>query len=100
MQIGVDGFMSAGFVPALTRQTVALQADSPSAILFDTWAQAQKTTGEIYFGSATILLPSISRRWTLTNIVLRSWITIPGTRKVLQARTAGLTIGGIGIANI
>lgn len=88
---GVDGRMSAGFVPFLTEQTISIMPDSPSSLLFEDWLQAEKVAQEIYYGNATITLPSINRSYALTSGVLRQIISIPGTRRVLQARTFRIT---------
>jgi hypothetical protein len=93
--IGVDGRMSAGFVPFLTKQGISIMPDSPSAIVFEDWLTAQKSAQEIYSASAVIYLPSISRSYIMTNGVLTSTFSIPGTRKVLQARTFTITWGDI-----
>jgi hypothetical protein len=88
---GVDGRMSAGWVPFITQQGVALQADSPSMFIFDQWINIQKVNREIYPASAIISMPSIKVKFTLTNGVLRTGPQIPGTRKVLQPRTFQLS---------
>lgn len=84
--IGVDGIMSAGFVPFITRQTISIMPDSPSSDLFETWLQAMKAAREVFFGNAVISLPSVGRSYVLTRGVLTSAVSIPGTRKVLQSR--------------
>jgi hypothetical protein len=86
---------SAGFVPFLTKQGISIMPDSPSAIVFEDWLTAQKSAQEIYSASAVIYLPSISRSYIMTNGVLTSTFSIPGTRKVLQARTFTITWGDI-----
>lgn len=88
---GVDGRMSAGFVPFLTQQTISIMPDSPSSLLFEDWLAAQKSQLEIYYANAVITLPSVSRSYALTSGVLSSIISIPGTRRVLQARTFRIT---------
>lgn len=84
--LGVDGILSAGFIPFLTEQTISLQADSDSAILFEQWIEAEKAAEEKFFASATIVLPSIGRKYALSNGVLRSIVSIPSAKKVLQPR--------------
>lgn len=84
--MGVDGRMSAGFVPFTTRQTINIMPDSPSSIIFEVWLQAQKAARAIYFGDGLIRLPAVQRSYKLTRGVLTTAPAIPGTRKVLQAR--------------
>ena len=89
--MGVDGHMSAGFVPFVTRQTISIMPDSISSILFEDWMSAQKAAGEVYFANASVTLPSVNRAYVLTNGILTSFPAIPGTRKVLQARQFTIT---------
>lgn len=100
IQIGVDGQVSAGFVPFLTRQTISLMADSPSVTVFENWLAAQKAVREIYYATATIVLPSVGRAYALTSGILTSIVSIPGTRKVLQPRNFVITWGSIDPVNI
>nr|WP_321986140.1 hypothetical protein [uncultured Lichenicoccus sp.] len=93
--IGVDGGISAGYVPFLTRQTISIMPDSPSSLLFESWLAAQKAAVEIYYATATISLPSVNRSYVCSNGVLTSYVSIPGTRRVLQARNAVITWGSI-----
>jgi hypothetical protein len=91
VMIGVDGKMSAGYVPVLTPQTITLQADSASNAIFDTWNAAQKAAREIMYANATISVPSLGLKYTLTRGVLTSYVAIPGVRKVLQPKAARIT---------
>jgi hypothetical protein len=93
--IGVDGRMSAGYVPFLTRQTISIMPDSVSSLLFEDWLAAQKAAGEVYFANASITLTSVNRAYVLTNGILTSIVSIPGTRKVLTARNFVITWGSI-----
>lgn len=93
--LGVDGIMSAGYVPYLVRQTISLMPDSASASLFETWQQAQKAAQEIYYANGEISMPSVSRRYILTNGVVTSHVAIPGARRVLQARNFIITWGDV-----
>lgn len=93
--IGVDGILSAGFVPFLTTQTIHLQADSLSNVMFETWNAAQKASFEIFLAQGSISMPSIQRQWTLTNGVLRSFVPIPSAHKVLQPRDYTIVWGSI-----
>ena len=95
VMIGVDGIVSAGFVPYLTDFTVHLQADSPSFIIFETWLESQKIAQTIYFGVSTLVIPAISRKYAMSQGVLRRMPPISGTRKVLQPRDFVITWGDI-----
>lgn len=83
---GVDGHMSAGFVFTITSQTISLMPDSVSSTIFEDWAAAQEATRSLYTAFATIILPSVSRSYTLTGGVLIGIPKIAGVHKVLQGR--------------
>ena len=84
VQMGVDGRMTAGFVPNPVKQTITLQADSPSKDIFTALIQAMKTAREVYFVSGSIALPSTREVFTLTRGILTNAKQIPDAQKVLQ----------------
>jgi hypothetical protein len=84
--MGVDGHMSAGYTPYVTRQTISIMPDSPSSVIFENWLAAQKSARDVFFANATISMRSVGRKYTLTRGVLSSIMAIPGARKVLQGR--------------
>lgn len=83
VQMGVDGRMTAGFVFNPVKQTVTLQADSPSRTVFSTIIQAMKTAREVYYISGSIALPSTGENFTLTRGILTQAKQIPDAQKVL-----------------
>jgi hypothetical protein len=89
--MGVDGVMSAGFVFVPTKQTITLQADSASVVIFEQWQEAQKTIKGIYSATGLVTLPAIGRKYALTNGVLTSMPQISDVKKVLQPRKFGIT---------
>ena len=84
VQMGVDGRMTAGFVPNPVKQTVTLQADSPSKDIFTTVIQAMKTAREVFYISGSISLPSTGESFALTRGILTNAKQIPDAQKVLQ----------------
>lgn len=90
-QMGVDGFMSAGFVYTEIVQSIAIQADSDSGSLFDEWWTAQQAAEELYIANAVVLLKAINRKWTMTRGVLTSYAPIPDAKKLLQPRKFEIT---------
>ena len=84
VQMGVDGRMTAGFVTNPVKQTITLQADSPSKDIFTALIQAMKTAREVYFVSGSIALPSTGEAFTLTRGILTNAKQIPDAQKVLQ----------------
>jgi hypothetical protein len=97
--LGVDGIMSAGWLPTITPQTITLMPDSPSSDIFENWAQALTSLRETLFAGATILIPSTGKVYTLTRGVLSSTMAIPNAQKVLQARPWAITWQSITSAN-
>jgi len=91
VQMGVDGRMTAGYVANPVKQTISLQADSPSRTIFSAILQAQKTTRDIYYLSGSISLPSTGEAFTLTRGVLTTGKQIPDAQKLLQAVDFNIT---------
>lgn len=83
-QMGVDGRMTAGYTPVPVKQTVTLQADSPSRDFFTALIQATKTAREVFFLSGSITLPSTGESFSLTRGILTNGKQIPDAQKVLQ----------------
>ena len=84
VNFGVDGRMTGGFVFSPVKQTITLQADSPSKDVFALIVQGMKTAREIVYLSATIQLPSTGEIFTLSRGILTSAKQIPDAQKVLQ----------------
>lgn len=82
--MGVDGVMSAGWVPAIIPMQVMLQANSPSVDLFEQWDGAQAVAREIITAVATIILPSVDKSFVLTNGVLKQVKRFPDGKRTLQ----------------
>lgn len=90
-QMGVDGFLAGGFVYVPVEQEISFLASSPSCALFDQWYQAQLQAQDVYAASATIQMPSLGIKWTMSNGFLTSYTVIPDAKRVLQARKFGVT---------
>lgn len=84
---GADGKLSGGFVFGEYLQTVTIMPDSPSRELFETWQLTSLTSKAVFRCNATIILPAISRKFTLTNGILQRVKAIPDAQRVLQAMT-------------
>lgn len=84
VQMGVDGRMTAGYTPNPVKQTITLQADSPSRDIFTIMIQAMKTAREVFYISASIALPSTGESFTLTRGIITNAKQIPDAQKVLQ----------------
>jgi hypothetical protein len=84
IQIGVDGRSTGGYTPALVPQTISLQADSPSKIIFTTLAAATKARREIYYIGGAISLPATGETFICKRGILKGFKSIPDAAKVLQ----------------
>lgn len=84
---GADGKLSGGFVFGEYLQTITIMPDSPSRELFETWQLTSQTSKAVFRCNATIILPAISRKFTLTNGILQRVKAIPDAQRVLQAMT-------------
>lgn len=82
--MGVDGKMSAGFIPFITKMPITLQADSPSIEFFDQILGASIASQEAVFVQGSLILPSIGKAWNLVNGVLTRVKQFPGAKKILQ----------------
>lgn len=83
IQMGVDGRMTAGYVPNPTKQTISLQADSPSRAIFTTIMQAAKVAKNILYLTGDLVLPGTGESYTLTRGVITNTKQIPDLMKVL-----------------
>lgn len=91
VQMGVDGFLTAGFVFNPVAQGFTLMADSPSNAVFDNWYAAEQVIREKYQASAIITLTSLRRKWTMVKGFLTSYPPIPDAGKTLRQRRFGIT---------
>lgn len=83
---GVDGNMSAGFVPYLTKQTLMLQADSNSQEIFENWLAAMLEAREVLYANATLSIPSLERKYAMIKGVLTNVQATPSAKKTMQPR--------------
>jgi hypothetical protein len=88
---GIDGNLSGGYVFVPYKMTISIMPDSPSLDIFYQWAQYQLSQREVAVASASIALPSISKKFTLQKGFLTSNVAIPEAKKVLQASRFQIT---------
>lgn len=84
--MGVDGVLSSGFVFAPVPQNFALQADSQSVIVFDTWYFQNRALRQSFRAQAVITLSALGSKWALANGALEDYPPIPRAQRVLQPR--------------
>ena len=83
-RMGVDGHMAAGFTPAIKTITINLEAGSPSTEYMQLLRQVQEVNMKPYKVNMVISIPSIGKRYTLSNGVLQSYKDMPDGQTVLS----------------
>lgn len=96
--MGVDGKLSAGWVPQPIVQNFTLQADSDSVTFFEQWYQAQQRVREVYAAAGSTSLPSVGRKYTMRKGILTKYAAAPNGKKVLQPRRFTVTWEAIAAA--
>lgn len=89
--MGVDGFLSGGFVPTEKKQTITLQADSASNLIFEIWYQSQEIAREVFTATGIMTIPSIGRLYTMSRGFLTTFPPTSDVRRILQPRRYGIT---------
>ena len=89
--MGVDGQLSAGFVPFPVKQTITLQANSPSIALFDAWLGAQQVLKDVLTADGVLALPGLQKAYAQVKGFLTRVTPIPQAKRVLQPVTYEIT---------
>jgi hypothetical protein len=84
--MGVDGKLSGGFVYEEVKQTFALQADSPSVFIFETWDAAMLASGDVFSATATVILSGIRTVFNCGPGFMISGSPMPSVKKLYQPR--------------
>lgn len=84
--VGVDGQGVAGWVPREVTMTITLLPSSRSFLVFENWIAAMDNVREVLYASATMVVPSIQRKYTMTRGVLTRYPQLPNIRRTLQNR--------------
>lgn len=85
--LGVDGKLSAGWIPRSYNQTITLQADSPSRALIDLLVAGQDTARNVFRLNGVITLPGNKYTYSLSRGVLKNYTAVPTAQKILQPMT-------------
>lgn len=93
--MGVDGRMSAGWIPAPTKISMHLMADSLSIDLFEAWYSAQQARRELYWANGIIRLVGLDRSYECLNGVLSSYVPISEAAKTLRPRAFDITFESV-----
>lgn len=83
-RVGVDGKMSAAYVPFIVPITVTLEPNSESMTFFENWLGAQQAIREVGYAGAVIDIPSIGRSYICTKGALKRITPVPTAQKSLQ----------------
>ncbi len=89
--MGVDGKASFGYTPYLVKQTITLQADSPSVALFEDILAAQNTLKAPMIVDAILAYPSVQKSYIFTKGALTRVTPFSAAKKVLQPQQFELT---------
>ena len=89
--MGVDGLLSAGWVATPKKQTITLQADSNSTLIFDAWQQTQEALRDALIANGLITYPGLGRIYTCTKGFLTNYTPAPDARKIFQPRRFQIT---------
>lgn len=91
VQMGVDGFQSAGKVFVSVPISYDLKADSQSNDFFDTWFSQEEAAQETFTANGLMVLKSVGKKFTLRNGSLTGYVPIPPGGKVLGSRRFEIT---------
>lgn len=86
VQMGVDGFLSAGYIPYVTQITFSFQATSPTIDYLDSIIAQQKANREMVIFDGTGLIQGTQEKYAMTNGYLTSFTPANTGKKVLQPR--------------
>jgi hypothetical protein len=86
-RMGVDGYMTGGFTPAIVPMTLTLMPDSVSISVFDFLSNSMMVSKEIYTMTGTLLIPATGKSYELQNGILRSVKVLPDAKKVLDPQS-------------
>lgn len=89
--MGVDGKLSGGFVYVEVPQNYSIQADSPSALIFDNWYANQRAQQDVFNAYGIISLPGLGQKWAVTNGFLTNFNPIPAAKRLIQPRRFTIT---------
>ncbi len=82
--MGVDGKMSAGYVPRITPMRIVFQPDSDSIDVFEAWLGFEDVRREVFFAEAILALPSVQKAYAMHKGCLKRITPFPAAKKVLQ----------------
>lgn len=85
--MGVDGILSAGYIPQKKVMKVVLMADSASNNFFDAWYAAQEAAKDVFIAFGVITQPAVKMSYTLGRGFLKNYTPMADAKKILQPRS-------------
>lgn len=86
VQIGVDAFVAAGWLPRVTRQTLTFLAAAPSIDIFEQLVMAQDQLQQNFSLAGQITIIATGRKYNLPDGTLTRFPALPNARRVLDPR--------------
>lgn len=93
--MGVDGKLSAGWVPNPVKLGITLQADSESVDFFEQVYLAQQAVRETYVWNGTIFLRAVQKKFAMHRGFMTNYKPLPDGKKILQPRKFMLTFEAV-----
>ncbi len=93
--LGVDGKLSAGWVPRAYQMTVTIMPDSDAIEVFNAFQLACDASKTVYRLNGVLTLPGLGRSFMMTRGVLQNYTPVPTGQKVLQAQTFQIMWEGV-----
>ena len=91
VRMGIDGIMAQGYVIKERKMKIHLEANSPSGVVFDNWAQAMDNALDAIPASGTLIIASNGIQAALTNGGLTMYSDVPKIKKTLQPQEFEIT---------
>lgn len=85
-KMSIDGKLNAGYVPNPIKQKITLSAASASISVFETIISTTRATRSIYRVNAVLTIPSLGKKYTMSNGVLTEVSIAPNAAKLLEDR--------------
>ena len=83
-RMGVDGYMSAGFVPNIKTMTISFEQHSSSIKFLNQLYQLTEANRTIYEVTLVVTVPSVKKTYTFTGGVLKTAKPFADHKKVLD----------------
>lgn len=86
LQLGVDGALAAGWIPALKVHDLSFLASSVSIPLFETWGSTEEVQRTSLVASGLVIFPSTGVKYTLVQGYLTDYSPMPDAGRVMGSR--------------